>query len=99
MTATREQLLATLTELHRELTDIGPLDDDSRQQLQETLTDIQQALATTKLEPLPVTGNDNEPEGPLSRRLSDVARDIETTHPQLSMTLGSVIDALGRMGI
>ena len=35
----------------------------------------------------------------LGRRLTTAARDFEDSHPAISGTLSSVIDALGRMGI
>ncbi len=114
MSATREQLLATLAELHRELSEIGPLDGDARLQLRGTLSEIQQALdrtgeSTTGLamvsadKPVSALRQPGEslaaPTAPLTQRLSDAARELETTHPQLSIALGSVIDGLARMGI
>ena len=113
MAATREQLLATLAELRQELEEFGPLDSDAQLQLRGTLAEIQQALNRTSErpssgstidEPPPTAGPESaapavQPAAPLTQRLSDAARELETTHPQLSMTLGGMIDALARMGI
>jgi hypothetical protein len=35
----------------------------------------------------------------LAERLNDATRELESTHPELSTTLGGVIHALAQMGI
>jgi hypothetical protein len=95
----REKLEATLTELQAELADLGELDAPVRQRLQTTLAEIRAALAR------PEGGadrsnfsEDNAPHS-LAERLNDATRELESTHPELSTTLGGVIHALAQMGI
>jgi hypothetical protein len=91
-------LRATLAELHRQLEAAHSLDADAQAMMRQVTADIEQALARS--------GEGNEPavsehahRGSLVRRLSGAARSFESTHPMLSGAIGSVIDALSRMGI
>jgi hypothetical protein len=107
MSTTRERLQATLAELQSELAELGELDSTTRERLQATLGDIVAALARTTDDdfPRPTEGEpgrsqsgDTAPHS-LAERLNDATRGLESTHPELSTTLGSVINALAQMGI
>jgi hypothetical protein len=88
------KLKQTLAELHTELSRLDPADGEVRALLIGTLDEIQ---ATLHRQQSGETAPDSE-EG-LTTRLTSAAREFEETHPQLSGLLGSVIDALSRMGI
>jgi hypothetical protein len=95
----REKLESTLAELQAELADLGELDATTRQRLLTTLGEIRAALAqppANKDAPLPAPENAAVS---LAERLNDATRGLESTHPELSTTLGGVINALAQMGI
>ncbi len=88
------KLKQTLGELHAELERLDPADADVRTMLSEALEEIQSTLRRQQ------AGGAPEPSiTALPSRLTTAAREFEETHPQLSGLLGSVIDALSRMGI
>jgi hypothetical protein len=93
-----QNLRATLAELHRHLESARSLDPDSLAMMRQAVADIEHALArgTDGGEPL---RTDAVHRGSVVRRLADAARGFESTHPMLAGAIGSVIDALGRMGI
>jgi hypothetical protein len=93
-----QNLRATLAELHRQLEAASSLDADSQAMMRQVVTDIEQALARGGEAGQPRAAQ-SLPRGSLVRRLTDAARGFESTHPMLSGAVGSVIDALGRMGI
>jgi hypothetical protein len=96
---TRERLAATLAELQAELAEVGELDANTRQRLQTTLEEILAALAQPPVdEHAPPLADENEAKS-LAERLNDATRGLESTHPELSTTLGGVINALAQMGI
>jgi hypothetical protein len=112
MPTTRERLQATLTELQAALADLDELDPATRERLQTTLHDIRAALtrpaetaSTASSESGAVRSNDDDTtldeggEQTLAERLNDATRGLESTHPELSTTLGGVINALAQMGI
>ena len=70
------------------------LDPAFRQRLESTLEELRAALAQQEYS----ESSTNE-EPPLVQRLAESARHFEETHPNLSGMIGSIIDALGRMGI
>jgi hypothetical protein len=90
----RDRLERKLAELQAELDELSNVDEPLRQRLEQTLADLRETLAAQQL-----------PEGQaqshpgLVQRLTESARHFEETHPNLSGMIGSVIDALGRMGI
>lgn len=88
MPAEPERLKATVDELRRELADVDQLDPAVRSQLSAALHDIQTALASK-----------GAPGESLLQRLRDAAHDFEESHPALAGNVGSLIDALARMGI
>ena len=113
MPTARDRLRTTLAELQSELADLPDLDDATRARLRDTLDDIRAALLAES--PTQVVETVAEPaaqdsafeDGPfsfpedhsLSGRLNDATRGLESTHPELATTLGSVINALSQMGI
>jgi hypothetical protein len=84
-----EKLRATLEELKTELSGMEQDDPEVRELLQSALGDIQQSLE----------GKEPGGEHSIADRLASAARHYEDTHPNLSATLGGLIDALSRMGI
>jgi hypothetical protein len=115
MATTHERLQATLADLQAELAELNELDAETRVRLQATLTDIRSALVQRDASPAAIGDQDvagtdflNEhdttldDEGAtesLAERLNDATRGLESSHPELSTTLGGVINALAQMGI
>jgi hypothetical protein len=88
-----ERLRRTLAELHAELQSVDRVDPEVRTLLESAIDDIHGKLDAPSAEVA-------EPQDDtIANRLTEAARHFEVTHPTLSGTLGSVIDALGRMGI
>lgn len=85
----RQQLLATVAQLKQQLDEVQGLDPATQARLRATLADLEVALANQK--PALQPG--------LAERLGQAAREFEESHPILAGTVGSVIDALARMGI
>jgi len=77
--------------LHRELASAESVDDDARASLQRLVRDVEK-----------LAGDDDsrsvEPES-TADQLNRAALRFESEHPKLSMALGEVIDALGKLGI
>jgi hypothetical protein len=85
----RQQLQQTLEQLHAQLAGAGPVDPEIRQLLETARHEIQAVLADDRPEPRPT----------LASRLREAAEHFEAEHPALTVTLGSLIDLLARMGI
>lgn len=86
----QEQLKELLKKLHDELSKTETLDDDAKTLLGTVVDDIEA-----------VAGSDNaadEPHG-LIDRLKEATQDFEEDHPELTQSIGRVIDALARLGI
>jgi hypothetical protein len=87
----KQQLHTRLEQLHAELQQIESVDDRERQLLQTLMSDIKKV---TKREA------DDEP---LPERLGEGLKEgielFEASHPQATMVMGQVIDALAKMGI
>jgi len=97
-----EQLRTTLVELHDQLAKTREITPELRTLLSELATDIERVLAEQAEGQSPSTAAASSRVGQresLVARLGDAAREFEDTHPTLSGTIGSVIDALGQMGI
>ena len=97
MSEDRKQIEAALDRLTDELMSSNTFDPATAQRWQALLRDLRQALAAdnesrTKHSP-------KASESSLAHRVSEAALEFEATHPTLSGSLGSIIDALGRMGI
>ncbi len=89
MSDEHDQLLSTLDQLRERLDQTPALPPETVARLRATLADLDAALAHRK-----PTG-----ETRLQERLSQAALEFEASHPMLAGNLGSIIDALGRMGI
>lgn len=94
MSHDRERLERKLAELQAELDELTNVDPQLRQRLEQTLQELQDSIATAS-----PSGGGLDPHPGLGQRLTESARHFEETHPNLSGMIGSVIDALGRMGI
>jgi hypothetical protein len=84
------RLREALEQLRLQLDELRARDPAVADRLQETLAEAEAALDG------PSQGEANDS---IVKRLSDAVLDYEATHPSLAGNLGSVIDALGRMGI
>ena len=110
----RERLQTTLAELQSELAELDELDAPTRARLDATLADIRSALAKRGesqdvvanqdiareriLDDEDTTLDDEVASESLAERLNDATRGLESTHPELSTTLGGVINTLAQMG-
>jgi hypothetical protein len=90
MSADRDQLQRRLIQLQTELDEQTNVDPEFRQRLEGTLAELRELLA----EPAPPRQQHS-----LVQTLTESARHFEETHPNLAGMIGSVIDALARMGI
>ena len=90
-----EKLKATLAQLHAELERIEGAGPQERELLHGALADIQTALESSS------GGHQTTPaeQASIRERLTTAAQHFEETHPTLSGLVGSLIDALGRMGV
>ena len=81
-----QELRRTLTELRRELAEVGEVDADLEELLAEIRADIE--VVMEKASP-----------HPMRDRLTEAVERFETTHPTLASAMGAVADQLARMGI
>ena len=78
---------------------------EEAQELRRTLSQLHEQLRSSAnlsdaSSPAVVTSGPADPrQTSLAARLADAEREFEATHPTLSGIVGSIIDALGRMGI
>ena len=86
-----EQLQRLIATLHRELTAAESVDADSRALLQKLMQDIEDLA----------DGGDTPADRVESAtgQLENATLKFESEHPKLSMTLGEIMDALGKLGI
>ncbi|MGD9720395.1 MAG: DUF4404 family protein [Pirellulales bacterium] len=91
MPDSHEKLRRALAELREQLSELRARDPQVASGLEATLAEAEQALAG---EPRPPAE-----QASITKRLSDAVLEYEATHPSLAGSLGSIIDALGRMGI
>ena len=85
-----DKLRRTLEELRTQLDELAKRDPEMAAELELTISEAQALLGKEPVRP------QNES---LVERLSGAVKDYEATHPALAGNLGSIIDALGRMGI
>jgi hypothetical protein len=90
MSSEHEKLQATLNQLCEQLKQAQGLDPAVAKHLNAMIVEAQDALAGR-----PALSDQSG----LNERLSDAVLKVEASHPDLAMNLGSIIDALGRMGI
>jgi Domain of unknown function (DUF4404) len=88
MSADPERLQVALDELHRQLAEVESLDLESRNRLTSALHEIQTTLRSNAA-----------PSQSLLPRLRETAIGFEESHPRLAAAIGSLIDALARVGI
>ena len=101
MAENQPPLQSTLADLQRQLTETRELTPELRASLAALVVDIQRTLSASAAggaatSALPVKAGQHDS---LVARLSEAAREFEDTHPTLSGTIGSIIDALAGMGI
>jgi len=87
----KKHLKSMIENLHRELESADSVDEESRALLQELAQDVENLAGgadTADVEHETTTG-----------QLRNAALRFASEHPKLSMALGEVIDALGRLGI
>jgi len=89
----RQQLQDALKALHQELDAGDSLGADDRRALLDAAQEIQEALAQSD------GGSEPAEADPLSRRVSALIEDFETSHPRFAEILGSVSEALANLGI
>lgn len=92
----KQQLDATLAQLHEELAHGPKLDQESRQRLTQLLADIQAVLEADASETETV---DQEERESVRDRVQDVIVDFEAAHPQFSQLMGRIADGLSQLGI
>jgi hypothetical protein len=84
-----DRLQQALEDLQAELDDLESVDPQHRERLEHALAEMRAALEESPRKESPN----------VVQRLTEAAEHFEETHPTLAGTIGSVIDALGRMGI
>ncbi len=100
-------LRGTLARLHQQLRSSPDVGADTRAQLQAILQDIHALLEPNSAQSSGIsqtatgvsTASAARGRDSLVGRLSNAEREFEATHPSLAALVGSVIDALGKMGI
>jgi hypothetical protein len=93
MSDAADKLKTTLGDLHAELRSLEQLDPETRRLLEEAAADIGRLVGGSQ------ESGRAESHASIIDRLTNAARDFEESHPTLAGTVGSVIDALGRIGI
>jgi hypothetical protein len=86
----REQLQATLRRLHDELSNTEGVDPDTLERLRTITDDMQRALDERE---------DSASVESSASGLKAILLKFEAEHPQMSITVGRVADALAAMGI
>ena len=95
-----QDLPATLHALREQLTSAKNLSPELRADLRSVIADIDRALEepADEVSRAPASAARAQHDS-IVARLAEAAREFEETHPTLSGTIGSVIDALGQMGV
>jgi CO dehydrogenase/acetyl-CoA synthase beta subunit len=88
----KQSLHKALISLHEELSQTKSLDAVSKELLNTLLKDIQTLLESTEVQT--PTEDDN-----VLHHLKEATEHFEETHPQLTLALDNVLNALHRMGI
>ena len=89
----RQQLNEALGALRQELESGEQIGPDDREALVRAMQEIHEALGETETGAKPAAG------GPLSRRISALIEDFETSHPKFAEILSSVSESLANLGI
>jgi len=88
----KEQLNITLARLHSELQQIEGVDENERQSLRTLMGDIERLVERD--EPDQDSSYDRVTEG-----LKQGIKRFEASHPQATMLMGQLVDALANIGI
>ena len=89
----RRELNEALGALRQELDSGEQIGPDDREALVRAMQEIHEALGETETGAEPAAG------GPLSRRISALIEDFETSHPKFAEILSSVSESLANLGI
>ena len=89
----RQQLKEALGALHEELESAEELGPEDRAALQDAMREIHETLDRTESREPAETG------GPLSRRITGLIEDLETSHPRFAEILHNVAESLANLGI
>ena len=88
----KQPLHKQLEELHAELQQVDTTDASKQETLQKLTSDIEKLLAQKEAAP-------SHQYKSLAERLEEAIEKFEASHPQASMLMGQVIDALAKIGI
>ena len=88
----KQQLHTQLEELHAALQQVDSLDTAERETLQRLRADIEALLAQREDAP-------SQHYKSLAERLREDVEQLEASHPQATLLMGRVIDALANIGI
>ena len=88
----KRRLHETLEQLQGELQQIESVDENDRQTLQRLMSDITELVAARDSDKHHVYER-------LVERLKEGIEEFEASHPQATMLMGQVVDALAKMGI
>jgi hypothetical protein len=91
----RQELKAKLAQLHTELSQTSTVDPGSLERLQQLTADLDRLLDKDSDEE---ADGDVDSDGAASG-LKDLLLKFEAEHPELSLTVGKVADALAAIGI
>ena len=86
-----ERLQKLIASLHEELSSSSTVDDQTRALLKKLTQDIEN-----------IDHNGDSAAGQkesIANQMEETAVKFETDHPKLSMALGEIVDALGKLGI
>jgi SpoVK/Ycf46/Vps4 family AAA+-type ATPase len=89
----RQQLNRALAALHQELESGAEIEAEDREALLQAVREIEDALSQGE------PGNEPPAGGPLSRRITALIEDFETSHPKFAEILSSVSESLANLGI
>jgi len=87
----KQELQHRLEQLHRELQQIETVDERERQLLKSLITDINKLIEAG--------ASDQRHTDRLGEGLKEGIELFEASHPQATMLMGQVIDALAKIGI
>lgn len=87
-----QKLSELLVKLHAELEQTRSVDDSARKLLQSVMNDIEQLIDHPAEDLSPQRHK-------LIERLTETLQHFEESHPVLTLTIGSIMDTLSKMGI
>ena len=87
-----KDLHATLKQLHGELQQTQTVDAESRELLNRLMQEIQAVLDDSGAE-------SKQKYEPITERLQEAVEHLEDSHPQLTLTVGRVLDNLAAIGL